>query len=84
MKHLPKTLAVALVPLALAACGGGGGSGGAPVATPPPTPPTTTAFSDKFGTAVSASFNAAPTTDPKDPLPSDVPALSVTADPLDN
>lgn len=84
MKRISRNLALAaLLPLALAACKGG--SGGTPVvATPPPTTtPTSTAFQDKFGTAFSADFNASTTATPAEPAAGDVPALNLTAEPID-
>lgn len=56
----------------LAACdsGGGGGGGGG-------------AAQDNFGAAFAAVFNAAATADPGNPAAGDVPAISLTADPID-
>lgn len=85
MKHISKKLALAaLLPLALSACGGGGG-GGTTATTPTPPPVASSTFQDKFGTTFAADFNANSTTaTPADPAAGDVPALNLTAEPLDN
>ncbi len=73
---------VALLPLAMAACSDRAGSGTTPTPTPTPTP--TASFQSKFGTSFVGYFEAGNTTEPRDPQPGDVPALSLTTEPLDN
>lgn len=73
-----KLAAAALLPLALAACGGGKKSAATPVT------PVAQAFQDKFGSAFATDFNASITTEPANPSASDVPALNLSAEPLDN
>lgn len=75
--------ALAVLPLALSACGGNGSSVPTPTPTTPVTPPTVT-FQSQFGTQFAAAFNASPTGTPIDPAATDVPALNATAAPLDN
>lgn len=80
MKPIFAKLALAaILPLALSACGGGSNS----IATPPATVGPTS-FQDKFGTAFATDFNASSTANAADPAPTDVPALNLTAEPLDN
>jgi ABC-type glycerol-3-phosphate transport system substrate-binding protein len=76
--------AAALVALAggLAACGGGGGGGGDAVVVTPPPPPAATAFEDQFGLGFGATYRLAANTDPRDPSPGDLIAVSFTTDPV--
>lgn len=76
------TLALAAaLPLALSACGGGGST--ATTTNPVSTTPAKT-FQDNFGTAFAADFNADPFGTPVKPSAADVPALNLSALPLDN
>lgn len=80
VRMLERLAFVALVPLALSACGGNGGSTAS--TTAPPT--AAAAFQTKFGTPVAADYNASMNSEPVDPAASDVPALNLSAEPLDN
>lgn len=68
--------------LGLAACSGGGGDGGG--GTPPP-PPVPVPVQNQFGGVFSAAFatDANAPAGPVDPQPGDLPALSLTTDPID-
>ncbi len=78
-----------LLSLSVAACSsrasdvGGGGTSTTPV-TPTPTPTPTASFQSRFGTAFAALFDASTTSEPRKPTTADVPALSLTTEPLDN
>ena len=68
---------------ALSACGGGGGGSVTATTTPPVTSRGNPAFPDRFGTPVSTTFNATANSEPRDPAATDVPALNLTAEPID-
>lgn len=63
----------------LAACSGGGGDGGGNQPQPPAPP----AGAARFGAGFAAAFAKSPHSDPTDPLPSDIIALSLTTDPFE-
>jgi hypothetical protein len=75
-----------LLPVAMAACSdrdsiapplGGGG-------TPTPTPTPTVSVQGQIGAAFAGLFDASNTSEPRDPAATDVPALSLTAEPVAN
>lgn len=68
-----------------AALTGCGNHDGKVAVTPPPATPPVAAvlLPDKVGSAFSAIFNANPNSEPRDPSPTDVPPLNLTAEPLD-
>ena len=76
LRLLRNAAAVALLAGGLAACGGGGGGGGGHVVTPPP--PSLAAF---FGASFEKAFNASAMSEPFDPAPGDIIALSLTTEP---
>ncbi len=85
MRHLKimlKTGTALLVPIAMAGCSDMKDNTG--TAPPAPTPTPTATFQSKFGASFVGFFEANNTTDPREPTASDVPALSTTADPIDN
>ncbi|WP_309643918.1 hypothetical protein [Phenylobacterium sp.] len=71
------TTAIVLT-LGLSACGGGGGGGDGGVVTPPPP---TARLEDGFGAGFATSYRNAPNTDPREPAPADIVAVSATTDP---
>ena len=84
-KTLRNSAVVLFLPLALAACGGGGGGDGGTTVVPPPAQ--TATFQSRFGTSFASYFDTSSTTPDasvKDPAAADVPALSLTTEPLDN
>lgn len=82
MKHISIRLAAAAsLLLGLSACGG---QKTAVTPTPPTPTPAATAFQAKFGSAFAADFNASMDATPADPMASDVPALNLSAEPIDN
>lgn len=86
MAHLIKKMAtVGLMAAGLAACGDDNNNIAAPPPAPPPVvitpppPPLEDGFSAAFGTAFRANMN----TDPlRDPVPADLPPLSLTTEPV--
>jgi hypothetical protein len=71
-----------LLPLAMAACSDRSDT---TTATPPPAPPPPAAsIQSQIGTSFAAFFDASNTSDPKDPVASDVPPLSLTTEPITN
>ncbi|MBC8130574.1 MAG: hypothetical protein H7Y08_09675 [Rhizobiaceae bacterium] len=73
-------LATGAALMGLAACSGSDGGGGG--SNPPPSP---VAVQDQFGGTFSSAFaaNANAAAPPIDPQPGDLPAVSLTADPID-
>ena len=71
--------------LLVAACSDGNNSGEVVEPPPPPPPPPTTLIQDRFGATFSAIFKVAATTgDPTEVTPpGDLPAVSLTTDPID-
>ena len=69
------------LPLLIAACDNNKKPTPMPTPTPTPTPAT---FQGKISAAFAAIFNASANSDPKEPATTDVPALNLTADPVDN
>lgn len=55
-----------------------------PVAVTPTPPPAPASIQTRIGANFLAFFNAGNTTDPRDPVAADLPALAPAADPLDN
>lgn len=86
MRHLLRTSAIALGLVAgLAACDGGGGGGEVivtPAPPPPAPPPTAPRLEDMFGANFGTAFRAIANSDPRDPLPGDLNAVSFTTDPI--
>lgn len=85
MKKIVRNFALlAAVGIALTACGDDDDSSTDPTSptTPPVTP--TVAFKDKFGTSLAAAYDAPANTEARNPTTSDVPALNLQAEPLDN
>lgn len=67
----------------LAACGDDNDEMIPPPPAPTPTPPPGAAsIQDEFGPTFAAIFNQPVTADPVDPLPSDVPPLQPTSEPI--
>ena len=72
------TATIAMLGLALSACGGGGKSMNVVVA-----PPAAAPFEDQFGASgFGVGFRAGANTDPRDIAPGDIIPLSLTADPV--
>jgi hypothetical protein len=70
-----------LIPLAMAACSDRNDNA---TATPPgPTPPGAS-IQSQIGTSFASFFDASNTSDPKDPVASDVPPVSLTTEPIAN
>ncbi len=71
-----------LLPLAMAACSDRNDNA---TATPPPSPPPPGAsIQSQIGSSFATFFDASTTSDPKDPVASDVPPLSLTTEPIAN
>ncbi len=78
MRNSRKMLAVAALPLGLVACKHDGNT------TPATSVQTPASFQSKFGTTFATDFNADPNSTPPHPTTADVPALSLSTEPLDN
>lgn len=71
-----------LIPLVIAACSDRSDN---TTATPPPGPPPPAAsIQSQIGTSFALFFDAGNTSDPKDPVATDVPPLSLTTEPIAN
>jgi hypothetical protein len=70
-----------LIPLAMAACSDRDNKA---TATPPPGPPPAASIQSQIGASFASYYDAGNTSDPKDPLASDVPPLSLTTEPIAN
>jgi hypothetical protein len=70
-----------LLPLAMAACNNRSDNA---TATPPPGPPPVASIQSRIGASFASFYDASNTSDPKDPTAADVPALSLTTEPIDN
>jgi hypothetical protein len=88
MRHLLRTTAlVGLLAMGVIACDGDGDDGNDVVVTPispaPPPPPSGgVRLEDQFGANFGAAFRAAANSDPRDPQPGDLIAVSFTTDPI--
>jgi hypothetical protein len=82
-----KAGAVLLLPFAIAACSERSSDSAVvtpPVVTTPPPTPAPASIQSRIGANFLAFFNAGNTTDPRDPVAADLPAVAPAADPLDN
>jgi hypothetical protein len=70
-----------LIPLAMAGCSDRDNNA---TATPPPGPPPAASIQSQIGANFASYYDAGNTSDPKDPLASDVPPLSLTTEPIAN
>ena len=71
-----------LIPLAMAACNNR--SENATAAPPPATPPPVASIQSRISASFAAFFDASPTSEPRDPVATDVPPLSLTTEPIEN
>ena len=78
MRHSLKIFAAASLPLGLAACNHDSST------TPATSTQTAASFQSKFGTTFAADYNADPNSAPPHPTTADVPAISLSTEPLDN
>lgn len=78
--HLWIKLIAGAALLSLAACGDGGGGGGGDDDDDGGGPGS---IQSQFGGTFEGAFNANVNSDPIDPQPGDLPAVSLTADPID-
>ncbi len=72
-----------LIPLAIAACNNRSENPTA-AAPPPATPPPVASIQSRIGASFAAFFDASPTSEPRDPVATDVPPLSLTTEPIEN
>lgn len=84
MRHATRLKAgtAMLLPFVIAACSERGDNltGGTPPAPPPPA----ASVQNQIGASFASFFDASNTSDPRDPAPSDVPALNPAIDPITN
>ncbi len=88
-KTIMKAGTVLLLPVAITACGNRITDNGAPIGgtptpapTPAPTPTPVANIQTRIGANFLAFFNASQTAEPRKPVQSDLPPLSLTTEPL--
>jgi hypothetical protein len=76
-----KAGAALTVLLAMAACSDHKNT---PPPPPPPSPPPAASIQSRIGANFASFYDASNTSEPRDPTPTDVPALSLTTEPIEN
>ena len=82
LPRLALLAAAGLAAVALAACGGGGKSTAGAAPNQPPVGPPPLRF-ELFGRAFAMIFESSPNSEPTEPSPSDVPAVSLPTEPAE-
>ena len=78
-KNTVKAGTALVLPLVMSACS----SYTAPTASPPPSPPPAASFQSQFGASFAGFYDTSNTTEPREPVATDVPALSNSTNPFE-